>query len=343
MRHATGWKWALAACVVTFAMQANAEATAQDRAAARSMFDSARELVKSGNYVQACPKFEESQRLDPGIGTQFNLADCYEHVGRTASAWSVFLEAAAQAKLAGQPDREKASRDRAEALAGRLVRLSIEVPPDSQLPGLEVRRDGTVVGSPMWGQAVPLDPGAHTVEAIATGRLAWKTTVQVRDEGKTVSLTVPVLEKAAGPVVPAPGPGTPAASAGAVTPATASSAVAPADKPFMSRKTVGAVVAGVGLVSLGVASVFAMQSKSKLKDAEAYCADNRCWDRRGVDLHDDAVRAADLATGFGIVGGVALVSGVVLWMTAPSSSGPARNDKPRLVAGPRSLTLVGTW
>ena len=343
MRHEAGWKWALAACILVFAAEAHADVSAQDRAAARSMFDSARELVKTGKYAEACPKFEESERLDPGIGTQFNLADCYEHVGRTASAWSVFLEAASQAKLAGQGDREKASRDRADALAPRLVRLSIAVPPDSQIPGLEVRRDGTLVGTPMWGQGAPVDPGAHSVEASAPGRLAWKANVEVREEGKTVSLTVPVLEKAA--VAAAAQPSATAARPEKEFPAPQPSPVAPApeSKPFMSRKTVGAVIGGVGLVTLGLAGVFAMQSKSKLKDAKAYCNGNTCWDQAGVDLHSEAVSAADYATIFSIVGGVALVSGVVVYLTAPSTSAPARTERPRLVAGPGTLMLQGTW
>jgi hypothetical protein len=340
MRHEPGWEWALAACVLMVAVEARADVSAQDRAAARSMFDSARELVKTGKYAEACPKFEESQRLDPGIGTQFNLADCYEHVGRTASAWSVFLEAASQARLAAQADREKASRERAEALSLRLVRLSIAVPPDSQVSGLEVRRDGTVVGTPMWGQGVPVDPGGHSVEASAPGRMTWKTAVEVRDEGKTVTLTVPVLEKAAATVLPSAAPvPTPdkSAAAGPVAPSAA------LDKPFLSRKGVGAVIGGVGLVGLGIAGVFAMQSKSKLNDAKAYCNGNTCWDQRGVDMHGEAVSAADMATVFSIVGGVAFVSGLVVYLTAPPSSAPARNERPRIVAGPGTLSLQGTW
>lgn len=50
----------------------------------------ARGLVQKGDWAAACPKFEESERLDPGIGTLYHLADCYEHVGRLATAWGLF-------------------------------------------------------------------------------------------------------------------------------------------------------------------------------------------------------------------------------------------------------------
>ena len=34
------------------------------------------------------------------MGTLYNLSDCYEQIGRTASAWSGFRDVAAQAKAA---------------------------------------------------------------------------------------------------------------------------------------------------------------------------------------------------------------------------------------------------
>ena len=62
---------------------------------AQALFDDARRLVDQGDVEQACPKFEESNRLDPGIGVQFRLADCYEQVGRLARAWITFVDVAA--------------------------------------------------------------------------------------------------------------------------------------------------------------------------------------------------------------------------------------------------------
>src|SRR5260221_11014313 len=71
-----------------------------DPVAARTLFDEGRKLLADGKYDAACPKLEESQRLDPGTGTLFNLADCWEQIGRTASAWARFLEGARPAPSA---------------------------------------------------------------------------------------------------------------------------------------------------------------------------------------------------------------------------------------------------
>ena len=73
-------------CSLTSAGAALAEPSAADRSAAQALFEQARDLMKQDKAAEACPKLEESQRLDPGVGTQFNLAECYVKMHRTASA-----------------------------------------------------------------------------------------------------------------------------------------------------------------------------------------------------------------------------------------------------------------
>ena len=87
-------------------------AAAQDTTKADETFHAGRELMKDGKFADACPKFEESQKLDPGLGTQFNLADCQEHLGKLASAWANFGDAASRAKAAGQAERAQAAKER---------------------------------------------------------------------------------------------------------------------------------------------------------------------------------------------------------------------------------------
>jgi tetratricopeptide (TPR) repeat protein len=77
---------------------ARADASLADKAAAQTLFDEGRKLMAKGMFADACPKLAESQKLDPGVGTQFNLSDCYEKMGQTASAWAGFLEAASARK-----------------------------------------------------------------------------------------------------------------------------------------------------------------------------------------------------------------------------------------------------
>ena len=202
---------------------------ADDPAAAQALFTEAKKLMSAGKYADACPKLEESERSSPAIGTKFNLADCYEHTGRMASAWAEFLSVASAAKNANQGAREKAARDRAKALEPKLSRIAIVVPDASAVTGLEVKRDDDVVGSGQWGEALPVDPGQHTLTARAPGKRPWKTIVEVAGAGGAAKVIVPPLDDEPAPA-PAPVRAAPAVSAASPQPADAdsSSALRPA-------------------------------------------------------------------------------------------------------------------
>jgi hypothetical protein len=197
------------------ALAATAPAAAQTSgdkaAAAQALFDEGMRLMRAGDAVNACPKLEESQRIDPGMATQFRIAECYEQTGKVASAWASFVAVADAAAVAKLPEREAAARKRAQALLPRIGRLTIAVPADvAAAPGLEVRRDGLAVAAPLWGVPIPVDPGDHVVRAQAPGKKPWEGHVQAA-QGAGVVASVPPLEDlpraapdAAGPPVGPP-------------------------------------------------------------------------------------------------------------------------------------------
>ena len=67
--------------------RASAEASATDRAAADALFQASGKLAAESRWAEACAKLEASLKLDPAIGTLVRLGSCYEHLGKTASAW----------------------------------------------------------------------------------------------------------------------------------------------------------------------------------------------------------------------------------------------------------------
>ena len=103
-------------------------AGATDEAAAEALFQQGRALMAGGAFFEACAKLEESLRLGPGLGTTFNLADCYTHIGRPASAWSLFRDVEAQAKLGGQTARMLVARKRADERPPIHCRISPDEP-----------------------------------------------------------------------------------------------------------------------------------------------------------------------------------------------------------------------
>ncbi len=315
---------------------AQAEVRPEDQAAARALFDQGRALVAKGDIQQGCSKLSESQRLDPGVGTLFNLADCSEKLGKTASAWSMFLEVAAQTKAAGQTERESMARERAAKLQASLSRLTIAVADGSKISGLEVKRDGTLVGEPMWGTALPVDPGKHVVTVSAAGRKTWTSTVDVLGPGKQVLVSVPALELEAQAVkqeVQTPTPlAIPNSAAAEPSKTTAGSG--------NGQRVAGLVVGGLGLVGFGIGTVLAFGAKSSYGDSDPYCHDDICK-QEGLAIRDDARAKGNVATIVGGLGLAALAGGLVLYLTAPTAQGAS--SAPTVGIGPGAVRLTGTW
>lgn len=168
-------------------------APAQTDAKAVTLFKEARALMEKSRWAEACPKLEESFRIDPGMGTLFNLADCNEHIGKLASAWTGFRDVAAAADAAGKGARAQLARERAAAIEPALSKLRVIVSADAATVGASIQRDGVEIGKLLWGTDVPVDQGRYLITAAAPGRKPWSQTVVVEETGKTVTVTVPAL------------------------------------------------------------------------------------------------------------------------------------------------------
>src|ERR1700722_1012318 len=164
------------------------------QAAAQDHFADARRLMADGKSAEACPKFADSEKLDPAPGTLLNLAKCYEKNGQTASAWVTYKDAESVSKKAGHADWATMARARAALLEPKLVRLTISVPPTSEVEGLQLLRDGNAVARSEWNTPMPVDPGDHTIEATAPSTHKWTTSVKVEVGAGTASVTIPQLE-----------------------------------------------------------------------------------------------------------------------------------------------------
>ena len=84
---------------------------------AENLYNSAKEHMARNEYAVACDELRESDDLDPQVGTELNLAYCYEQIGRTASAWSTWLKAAAAATAKGETERADVASVRAPRVA----------------------------------------------------------------------------------------------------------------------------------------------------------------------------------------------------------------------------------
>jgi serine/threonine-protein kinase len=61
------------ACSLWLATGIASAQSAADKAAAEALFDHGVRLMKQNNFAEACPKLEESDRIDPAVGTLLYL------------------------------------------------------------------------------------------------------------------------------------------------------------------------------------------------------------------------------------------------------------------------------
>ena len=232
-----------------------AQQAAEKAALAQALFDEGWRLVDASFPAAACPKFAASQKLDPGMGTKFRLAECYEKIGKTASAWALFLEIGDEARAIKRPEREEIARKRAVVLAPSLARMTIVVSlASANLPGLEVRREGIALDKAVWEVSLPVDPGEHFLTATAPGRLTWESEPVVARPSRTVEVTIPALEAQQGQSGLKP-----------LKPELA------ADEKRIVAPAV--LLGGVAIVALGVGGALFGVSKGKESDAYAMADD----------------------------------------------------------------------
>lgn len=310
-----------------------AEPSPADKAASRIIFNEARSLMDTGHVNEACPKFLESQRLYPSVSTLLNLGDCYEKASpsQTASAWGAFIQAETAARTAGDKDRQEEATRRAKALEGRLSKLVITVAPSNQAGIIEVRRDGQVIGQALWGSAIPVDPGEHTIEATAPGKRPWAEKAVVPDKPGNMTVTVSLLEPTA--VVP-------------------DKVIKAEEVPWWNtQRKVGVAIGATGIAGVIVGGVFGALVGSKKSGSVDQCrpAQPNVCSQQGVDLRNTAYAYANVSNVAFAVGGAAVVGGVVLFLTAPPG-GTTRTSKPTQLElgsmgqlGSAGFMLRGEW
>ncbi|MGC4087114.1 MAG: hypothetical protein QM756_04260 [Polyangiaceae bacterium] len=303
----------------------HAEASAAQKVAAEALFDDALKLMRVGKYSDACPKLEESQRLDPGIGTLLYLGECYENAGRTASAWATFREAASRAGAEGQAERLKSASERASKLEPKLAYLTIFVAAETRsIPGLSVRLGNTTLGAELFGTATPVDPGTTRIEVVAPGHASFTATLNV-DPGNRYEFSVPALAQQSSAATPSAA--TPQPAAGSPPPVAGSPPVAaePSGPRSQGMRTASFIVGGVGVVGLGLGGFFGLRAISKNNDATSgTCKDGVCQEPNDYQTSQDARSAATLSNVCFAAGGAALATGVVLFLLSPSRSEHAR-------------------
>lgn len=298
-----------------FALFATHQAHAQSTsAAAVALFDEGRAALQRKDFDTACAKFSESNRLEPAIGTAFNLANCEEQRGRLATAWALFKQVAGRMKE--DDPRLAVALERVASLDKRVPRVVLQ-------PGLHtgeqtrVRLDDMELDRASFGSALPLDPGTHQV-LIRDQSKPVRSAQLTLAAGETLSFS---LEPSTRNAVNAEPQSAPNASSHRILGLSRSDATLTAG-----------VIGGAGLLVGTIAGVVGLNAQAV---ANADCSDRtRTCSQEGYDANQRA-KAMALVSSIGLVVGI-LGSGAAtyLYITAPADSGEQRTA---------SVGLRGVW
>jgi hypothetical protein len=282
-------------------------ASADTGAAAESLFLDGRRLMAAARYAEACQRFEDSERLDPAVGTLLNLGRCYALTQRTASAWTVYREAAALASVANQREREQAALAAAAALEPKLAKLLLKH--ERPQPGLSIELDGHSAPESLFSVATPVDPAEHEVVVSRNSKVLWKSKVQAV-AGQLVEVVIPRF--ALEPTTPAGG-----------TQPNESSQLQPSMQPRSDRvaglsgvrRTAVIGLVATSALALAYAAFEGLRARNAYQDSERGCDQaGRCnaaaLARR--ELAFDRAHRADISS---VVAGSAALGAGVIWLT----------------------------
>ncbi|MGC4087192.1 MAG: hypothetical protein QM756_04670 [Polyangiaceae bacterium] len=299
---------------------------AADPGAARAQLQRGYALKQSGQCAEAIPYFVESIRLDRQPKALIHLADCERATGKYVLAEEHFVAARDLGRELSLGGFVKLAEERLSELEPHLPRLTLRLAAGAAAD-VVVTRDGVTLASLSLGVALPVNPGTHEVQ-VRGGGFERRYSVELRDgESKELEVTSSDGQPLASPVSASP-----VAPVSAVEPRVTAVGVEPkapsdAGSHRFPLRAVGFVVAGAGVVAVGVGSFFGLKTLSKNQDADALCTQTAQCTPEGLaryhDTVDDAKRArtvsiAGFATGAGLL---AIGGALVLSASAPRQEG----------------------
>jgi hypothetical protein len=292
-----------------------APAAFAQNAGAEALFREGRTLIKQGKLEQGCDKLEASEKLESSVGTLLNLGDCREKLGKLASAWAAFRKAESIAKRDGNDKkRQQEAKRRALKLEPDLANITVQVGAKSKAEGLVIKRDGELVDPDLYGTAIVVDPGSHTVVAEAAGHKGWKQEVSVGKGGKRW-VVVPTLERIPDPpkapvaITPPPAP----------PPTVVVDQPAPAPRYVTVHRTwnttrgIAVALGVVGAGTIGTGIYFGNRASDLQSKSDAICPTTTCDDPEGLRLNDRARDNALRANVLFVAGGAAVAAATAMW------------------------------
>lgn len=232
---------------------------------ARAQFQRGIELEQAGNWSAAIQQFREVGQVRMTPHVRFHIAFCEEGLGRLVTALGGYELAFSEADQVG-PDFKAEVETAIKNLKERIPKLVIERGEGAE--AATVQLDGVDLGASSIGVEVPLDPGPHSVAAVAPGMKPFSTTADLRE--REVTRVTLVLEKAPEPPKPPP----PKEKVVVVT----------REEP--PKRLVPYLIGGAGVAALlGAGALFVLKQTTQA-DLEEKCPDPNACDPAHEDTYN---------------------------------------------------------
>jgi tetratricopeptide (TPR) repeat protein len=287
--------------------------------AAEALFQSGREAMERENFQVAREKFEESNRLEPAVGTLLNLALCEERLGRRLAAWH-HLRRVIEA-LPPNDDRLPIAQEHYEEIDLRLARVTLLAAPTLK-PDAAIRFGATLLTRSSFGIPIPIEAGPSRLAVDAPGRQPRVYLLTLREGARETLLVEP------GPAI------------GRIPRELRAGPSAQEGNPY---STTGWIALGVGsaLVVAGAgAGMAAVQAKNDMDrecDAQLLCSG------RGIEAADRGESFAVVSTlAFG-AGALGLAAGTWLLLSGRRSDRPASATQVSLLLGSPGVGVGGSF
>jgi hypothetical protein len=280
----------LVSCVLMTSV-AHADDTAVSRA--DRFFKDGRRAAEHGDFGEACKLFEESFRLDPGVGTLVNLGDCAEHLGDLERAYGYYHTASA--RMTEGDDRLARVHERLESIDRRAAKVALQLDADAP-QGTVITLDGDTVDA----HKMPLHllKGGHIVLVTAVGYRGARYNLDVT-EGEIRALHV------------TPGPALEAVLPGSI--------VQTEVRPSGWMKPASVSVLGLGVAAVWVGSLAGLMAIDRRDVQSANCNAQSVCNVMGVDAAHDGATWATVSTATFITGAVLLALGTTLFIVSLAS------------------------
>lgn len=299
------------------ALLATVNVARAETGAAEALFRAGRDAAKQGDHAVACAKFAESERLEPAVGTELNLALCEEQLQHLLVAWRLFRLVID--KLPEGDTRLALARRHFSELDARVPRVTLKA--TGLPPGTQIRQGNTRLSYSSLGVAIPVDLGEVEFVVTAPGRLDRSYRIVLAERARETLFIEP------GHIV-------------------RRKAVAPADATArgpVSLRTFGVLGMGLGAALISVGGVAGLAVLNAKDTVERECDAGGACSAGGV-------AAAERGQTFSVVSTVSFAAGVGCaglgaWFWLQSRTPESANSRARLgfALGPGQAWVHGRF